>query len=861
MDQAVSLFLLAMEMGNQRVGGIEEELDRGSERWQEEREQMDLEDEDGVQNSSDEDESVQTESSNISCAYESDTESFHLEPINLSPSLVANRILQLGKRKPQLHLVQHPLETPEELMVEDLFQHACTLGASSAKFGTPSVLALQRALRLGCRKMPHNSADEVWPQVYISDKSVAMNRGRMKRFGITHVINTAHETGIFLDEAYFETSGFRCLGIPADDFVNYDLKPHFHPVADFIDEALLTDKGTVLIASVMGESRPAALVAAYLMIYHRLPLLDALLTINKHRPIAPNDGFLKQLRDLNDTLMEEWQETTEPNGHGTEEHNNQEAIMLTNGSMTSLNDEDHQNLKSVNFANGECHPLEEKVGMKEGIERRSDERKNGSLQTSLAEKEAIRSKRELKETVLAWRDQIPEVGESDNDSSLSWKRAVDPEGNPQACEKSDNDGDNRTDSWITENSYEDDDGNNDNNSMFDDDDDALSTSTAPSFYNGPRHDAGLTVLQRWRLKRRELERKNIAFEKDFPPLRRSSNSSSANSECKECGSELKTESEVGSKIRSGAESQCSSSFRPNLQAYQQWKLKHALCAGLDATDEVLAMNGTLNERKWRQRKVAREMLSEELARKVHETNANQEEESVHSEQYCQSMSYEGKESMNWDNRSTSSSSSIRPRFVTARTGVASRMMTPQTTGRKQMSTAPDINMKESNVSRQRDRHNKWRMDQVREEDTEPVTRSLDARLSGLFSGEIDLAKISHRAREKQNDISGVMTNYAEQRVRLQNHVRHRVRSNMMTQGDKQDHDKNGDRDQKVPGCENTAELLKFVEGLSCQAKGIQRELVGKGRKQKARNGEGQTTRHGTAMAERFQEKDIPKERD
>ena len=31
-----------------------------------------------------------------SCAYDSDTESFHLEPINLSPSLVANRILQLG---------------------------------------------------------------------------------------------------------------------------------------------------------------------------------------------------------------------------------------------------------------------------------------------------------------------------------------------------------------------------------------------------------------------------------------------------------------------------------------------------------------------------------------------------------------------------------------------------------------------------------------------------------------------------------------------------------------------------------------------------------------------------------------------
>uniref|UniRef100_A0A8C4WW78 Tyrosine-protein phosphatase domain-containing protein n=1 Tax=Eptatretus burgeri TaxID=7764 RepID=A0A8C4WW78_EPTBU len=777
-------------------------------------------------------------------------------------------VFHLGKRKPQLHLVQHPLESPEELMVEDLYQHACTLGASSAKFGTPSVLALQRALHLGCRKMPHNSTDEVWPQVYISDKSVVMNRGRMKRFGITHVVNTAHETGIFLDEAYFETSGFRYLGIPADDFVNYDLKPHFHPVAEFIDEALLTNKGTVLIASIMGESRPAALVAAYLMIYHRLPLLDALLTINKHRPIAPNDGFLKQLRELNDTLLEEWQEMTETNGHGTEEYNNQEAIMLTNGSMTLSNDEDHQNLKCANFVNGKRQPLEEKVGMNEGTGRRSDKRKNGSCQTNLAEEDAIRSKRELKEIVLAWREQIPEVGESDNDSSLSWKSAVDPDGDPQACKQSYNGGDNHTDSWIAENSYDDNDGtNNDNNSMFDYDDDAASNSTAPSFYDGPRHDTGLTVLQRWRLKRRELERKNIAFEKDFPPLRRSSNFSSANSECKECGSELKTESEVGSKTKSGAESQCNSSIRPNLEAYQQWKLKHALCTGLDATDEVLAMSVALSERKWRQRKVARETLSEELVRKCHEANANQEEESVHFEQDCHSMSYGGKESIDWDNKSTSSSSSVRPRFGTSSTRVASRTMTPhrsestsQTTGRERMSTT-DIKMKESNVSRQWDRHTKLRMDQVREEVREPLTNSLDARLSGLFSGEVDLTKIGRRAREKQNDVSGVMTNYAEQRVRLQNHVKHRVRSNTMVQGNKQDHAKDGDGDQNIPGCQNTAELLKFVQGLSFQAKGIQRELVGKGRKQKTRNGEGEASKNVAAMAEGIQEKDIPEDRD
>ena len=58
----------------------------------------------------------------------------------------------------------------------------------------------------------------------------------------------------------------------------------------------------------MGVSRSAALVVAYLMIFHSMAVLEALVTVRKKRPIRPNDGFLKQLRELNEKLMEEREE-------------------------------------------------------------------------------------------------------------------------------------------------------------------------------------------------------------------------------------------------------------------------------------------------------------------------------------------------------------------------------------------------------------------------------------------------------------------------------------------------------------------------------------------------------------------------
>ena len=55
----------------------------------------------------------------------------------------------------------------------------------------------------------------------------------------------------------------------------------------------------------MGVSRSAVLVTAYLMIFHHMTILEALLALRKKRAVCPNESFLKQLRDLNEVLLEE----------------------------------------------------------------------------------------------------------------------------------------------------------------------------------------------------------------------------------------------------------------------------------------------------------------------------------------------------------------------------------------------------------------------------------------------------------------------------------------------------------------------------------------------------------------------------
>ncbi|NXY82016.1 DUS27 phosphatase, partial [Alcedo cyanopectus] len=246
--------------------------------------------------------------SRYSLISDTDTESILMEPIHLSSAVAAKQIIneELKTKDTTVNSVcPSMLESAQQLMVEDLYNRVKEKIDDTSLFNTPCVMDLQRALVKDRLETPRDAVDEVWPNVFIAEKSVAVNKSRLKRLGITHVLNAAHGTGVYTGAGFYNGLNIQYLGIEVDDFPDMDISKHFRPAAEFLDEALLTYRGKILVSSEMGISRSAVLVAAYLMIYHHMTILEALMTLRKKRAIYPNDGFLKQLRELNEQLLEE----------------------------------------------------------------------------------------------------------------------------------------------------------------------------------------------------------------------------------------------------------------------------------------------------------------------------------------------------------------------------------------------------------------------------------------------------------------------------------------------------------------------------------------------------------------------------
>ncbi|XP_070711724.1 serine/threonine/tyrosine-interacting-like protein 2 [Pempheris klunzingeri] len=238
----------------------------------------------------------------------SDAASIFMEPIHLSSAIAAKKIIneELPPRGVRTESIpESMLETADQLMVEDLYNRVKDMIDDRSPYNTPCVLDIQRAMVQDRLEAPFNPVDEVWPSIFIAEKSVAVNKARLKRLGITHILNAAHGTGVYTSEAFYAGMNIQYVGIEVDDFADANISPHFRPTAEFLDEALLTHKGKVLVVSMMGVSRSAVLVASYLMIFQNMSIMEALTSIRKKRAINPNEGFLKQLRELNETLMEE----------------------------------------------------------------------------------------------------------------------------------------------------------------------------------------------------------------------------------------------------------------------------------------------------------------------------------------------------------------------------------------------------------------------------------------------------------------------------------------------------------------------------------------------------------------------------
>lgn len=83
-----------------------------------------------------------------------------------------------------------------------------------------------------------------------------------------------------------------------DDDPNENINKYFHQVHKIISAAV-KENNNVLVHCSAGMSRSPTLVIAYLMIENRWTYDEAIAAVKKRRSIiAPNKGFIKQLRDI-----------------------------------------------------------------------------------------------------------------------------------------------------------------------------------------------------------------------------------------------------------------------------------------------------------------------------------------------------------------------------------------------------------------------------------------------------------------------------------------------------------------------------------------------------------------------------------
>ncbi|KAL5280773.1 DUSP3 family protein [Megaselia abdita] len=147
--------------------------------------------------------------------------------------------------------------------------------------------------------------DEVFYGVYIGDAAAAKNKEYLRAMGITHVLNAAEGTKYGQVDTghiyYRDMPKLRYMGFQVIDQITSDISRYFYLAAKFIENAL-NSGGKVLVHCLVGMSRSATCVIAYLMICRKMSAAEAIRKIRMRRSIRPNDGFLQQLADLDNEL-------------------------------------------------------------------------------------------------------------------------------------------------------------------------------------------------------------------------------------------------------------------------------------------------------------------------------------------------------------------------------------------------------------------------------------------------------------------------------------------------------------------------------------------------------------------------------
>ncbi|XP_003742487.1 dual specificity protein phosphatase 1B [Galendromus occidentalis] len=131
--------------------------------------------------------------------------------------------------------------------------------------------------------------NEIEEGLFLSSREVAENEEALTSIGITHILTV--DTWPLRLHLFTRPENFVSLYLRKNDDDNVDLLSHFEDCNEFIRRG-----SNVLVHCHVGVSRSAIIVLAFLMNKYRISYEEALARVRAKRPVAPNDGFVDQLK-------------------------------------------------------------------------------------------------------------------------------------------------------------------------------------------------------------------------------------------------------------------------------------------------------------------------------------------------------------------------------------------------------------------------------------------------------------------------------------------------------------------------------------------------------------------------------------
>ena len=151
---------------------------------------------------------------------------------------------------------------------------------------------------------PHYVEGRLFPsqiddRVFLSNYGVASNPDVVRLLGITHVINCTVDCPFVVLPPECDPMAVQpaLLRIPVIDESDQQIGSYFRVASEFLDAALADHVSRVLIHCKHGQSRSAAVAAAFLIACRGHTTDTALTSLKASRPkVSPNAGFVVQLR-------------------------------------------------------------------------------------------------------------------------------------------------------------------------------------------------------------------------------------------------------------------------------------------------------------------------------------------------------------------------------------------------------------------------------------------------------------------------------------------------------------------------------------------------------------------------------------